>query len=57
VFEFEVALPNDLKIQGVILSEQIKNLDFSERDISFVCKVYYSVVENVQRNILALVVE
>jgi mRNA interferase MazF len=56
-YPFEVALPDDLEIQGVVLSDQIKNLDFSTRDVSFVCKVDSSVVEIVQRNVLALVVE
>ncbi|HHD75828.1 MAG TPA: endoribonuclease MazF [Campylobacterales bacterium] len=56
-YPFEVPLPDDLEIQGVVLSDQIKNLDFSAREVSFVCKVDSSVVEMVQRNVLALVVE
>ena len=56
-YPFEVALPKDLAIEGVVLSDQIKNLDFSAREISFICKVDNAVLENVQRNILALLVE
>ena len=56
-YPFEVALPENLPIQGVILSDQIKNLDFSAREVSFVCKVNSNVVELVQKNIWALVGE
>ncbi|MFK5976722.1 MAG: endoribonuclease MazF [Sulfurovum sp.] len=52
---FEIALPDGLPIKGVILSDQIKNLDFSARDISFVCKVEDNVIKSVQKNILALI--
>ena len=38
-YPFEVPLPKELEMQGVVLSEQIKNLDFTVRDISFICKV------------------
>ena len=54
-YPFEVALPSNLDIQGVILSDQIKNLDFLAREISFVCKVSGALVEKVQKNIFALV--
>ncbi len=54
-YPFEVALPDMLEIQGVILSDQIKNLDFSVRDISFICRVSDEVVNQVQKNVLALV--
>ena len=54
-YPFEVALPQKLPIEGVILSDQIKNLDFKAREITFVCKAPNSVVETVQKNILALV--
>jgi mRNA interferase MazF len=56
-YPFEVALPNELPIAGVILSDQIKNLDFSAREISFVCHVNSDIVEQVQKNIWALVGE
>jgi mRNA interferase MazF len=56
-YPFEVALPKNLPIEGVILSDQIKNLDFSAREISFVCNVNTDVVEQVQKNIWALVGE
>ena len=56
-YPFEVALPSKLEIEGVILSDQIKNLDFTVREVSFICKAPNSVVEIVQKNVLALVFE
>jgi mRNA interferase MazF len=56
-YPFEVALPKNLPIEGVILSDQIKNLDFSAREISFICNINADVVEQVQKNIWALVGE
>ncbi len=54
-YPFEVQLPKSSEIQGVILSDQIKNLDFLVRDISFICKVTKNVLTDVQKNVLALV--
>ena len=54
-YPFEVALPLAGEIQGVILSDQIKNLDFKAREVTFICKVPSEVVEKVQRNALALI--
>ena len=54
-YPFEVALPLGLKIEGVILSDQIKNLDYVARDVSFICKVPHEVLVKVQKNVLALV--
>ena len=54
-YPFEVELPKDLPIEGVILSDQIKNLDFVAREVSFICKVPPLVVKSVQKNILALI--
>lgn len=54
-YPFEVALPNKLPIEGVILSDQVKNLDFSVRDISFICKIPNGLIEVVQKNVIALI--
>jgi len=43
------------KIEGVILSDQVKNLDFVARDITYICKAPSEVLVNVQKNVLALV--
>ena len=54
-YPFEVTLPKNLPVEGVILSDQVKSLDFSVLDISFICKVPSSVVESIQKNVVALV--
>jgi hypothetical protein len=43
--------------EGVVLYEQIKNLDFTVRDISFICKASDDVVQTVQKNVLTLVMK
>ena len=54
-YPFEVTLPKNLPVEGVILSDQVKSLDFSVRDISFICKVPSNIIESVQKNVVALV--
>jgi len=56
-YPFEVALPSKLPIEGVILSDQIKSLDFRVREITFICKAPNNIIETVQKNVLALVEE
>ena len=53
-YPFEVSLSSKLPIKGVILSDQIKNLDFRVREISFICKADDKAIKTVQKNILAL---
>ncbi len=36
-YPFEVKIPQDLKISGVILSDQVKSLDWSARKSKFIC--------------------
>ena len=38
-YPFEVRLPDTLEISGVILSDQIKNLDWKTREAEFICKL------------------
>ena len=54
-YPFEVALPKNLPVEGVVLSDQVKNLDFSVREISFICKVSSSILQSVQKNVVALI--
>ena len=53
--QFEVALSENLPIEGVVLSDQVKSLDFSILEVSFICKVPNSVLQSVKKNIMALV--
>lgn len=38
-YPFEVILPQDLPVEGAILSDQIKSLDWQSRQASFICRV------------------
>ncbi|GAA3411620.1 endoribonuclease MazF [Paenibacillus hodogayensis] len=38
-YPFEVVIPQDLPIEGVILSDQVKSLDWQSRQATFICKV------------------
>lgn len=50
-YPFEVLLPIGLKIQGVILADQIKCLDWQARTVQFAESVPQSVIEEVQAKI------
>ncbi len=50
-YPFEVLLPHELKIQGVILADQIKCLNWKARGIQFVEATPESVIEEVQAKI------
>ncbi len=41
-YPFEVKLPEDLEISGVILSDKIKSLDWKAREAEFICKLHKS---------------
>ena len=38
-YPFEVPLPDGLPVQGVVLSDQSKSLDWRSREAEFLCKV------------------
>ena len=38
-YPFEVNIPDDMEISGVILSDQIKSLDWKTRKAEFICKL------------------
>jgi mRNA interferase MazF len=38
-YPFEVKIPADIEIRGVILSDQIKNLDWKTRKAEFICEL------------------
>jgi mRNA interferase MazF len=50
-YPFEVLLPSGLKTHGVILTDQIKCLDWKARGVKFVESVPEDVVEEVQAKI------
>ena len=44
-YPFEVPLPDDCGVTGVILSDQVKSLDWRARNAQFKCKIPGDVVE------------
>lgn len=46
-YPFEVMLPENLEIAGVILADQIKSLDWQARNARFVCKAPKEIVREV----------
>lgn len=54
-YPFEVALPEELQVQGVILVDQIKCLDWKVRNARFVESVSEAVIEEVQAKIQPLI--
>ncbi|AIQ56166.1 endoribonuclease MazF [Paenibacillus borealis] len=46
-YPFEVVIPQDLPIEGVILADQVKSLDWQSRQAAFICKVPQSILSDV----------
>jgi mRNA interferase MazF len=38
-YPFEVAIPSGSKLAGVVLADQVKNLDWRVRQVEFICKL------------------
>jgi mRNA interferase MazF len=53
-YPFEVALPEDLGISGVVLADQVKNLDWRVRQAEHACTAPRSVVAEVLGKLNAL---
>jgi mRNA interferase MazF len=54
-YPFEVALPAVLPVQGVVLSDHLRFLDWRIRRAEFICAVPPGVLQEVTGKILALV--
>jgi len=53
-YPFEVLMPDGLKISGAILSDQLKSLDWKERQAELVCKLPSATVEEVLQKLNTL---
>ena len=53
-YPFEVALPRGLPVRGVVLADQVKNLDWRVRKASHACKVSQATVSQVVRKLAVL---
>jgi len=50
-YPFEVTLPEGLPVQGVVLSDQVKSVDFRARKVEVVCQVPPEIVHEVLRKL------
>lgn len=53
-YPFEVSLPNNLNISGVVLSDQVKSLDWKIRRTRFICKLHNEQIQDVFEKLLTL---
>ncbi len=53
-YPFEVAIPKNAKVSGVVLSDQIKSLDWQARSVEFIAKLPDSVVDEVLKKLKSL---
>ena len=54
-YPFEVVIPGGFKVGGVILSDQVKSLDWKGRRAEYLCDLPASVLDDVVDKILALI--
>ena len=53
-YPFEVAIPEGFPVRGVILSDQLKSLDWRIRQADFICALPDSVGQEVLKKVVAL---
>ncbi len=53
-YPFEVRLPNTFQTKGVIISDQIKSLDYSIRNAEFIEKISEKLIAEVQKKLRLL---
>jgi len=53
-YPFEVALPDGLPVTGVVLADQVKNLDWQARQSTHICTISEQVVVQVLQRLDAL---
>jgi len=46
-YPFEVVIPDECEVEGVILSDQVKSLDWHVREAEFFCEVPDEIVDEV----------
>ncbi|RAU94357.1 endoribonuclease MazF [Paenibacillus sp. YN15] len=54
-YPFEILIPQNLPIEGVILADQIKSLDWNSRQAIFICKVPQAILDEVISKIDVLI--
>ena len=56
-YPFEVEIPAGVRTSGVVLSDQIKSLDWRVRDAQFICKLPVSTMSEILRKLNTLLKE
>jgi len=56
-YPFEVLLPSGLQVSGVILADQVKNLDWRAREAEFICALPAATVSDILQRIGLLLAE
>ena len=56
-YPFEVHIPRGLNVQGVILADQVKNLDWRARGADFACQLPEATIAEVLRRLNTLLAE
>ncbi len=54
-YPFEVAIPKNAKVSGVVLSDQLKSLDWQARNVKFIANLSDSVIEEVLKKLKTLI--
>ena len=54
-YPFEVILPQEVNVTGVILSDQVKSLDWKARKAEFICKLPSKITTDVQKKLSTLI--
>jgi mRNA interferase MazF len=54
-YPFEVPIPEGLPVNGVVLSDQVKSLDWKARHAEFICKLPWPTLSDVLQKIGTLV--
>jgi mRNA interferase MazF len=54
-YPFEVKIPDGLEVNGVVLSDQVKNLDWRARQAKFSCKLPSSTYNEVVQKLSVLI--
>lgn len=53
-YPFEVDIPENLKVTGTVLADQIKSLDWRARNAKFICKLPDEIVEQILKKAITL---
>lgn len=56
-YPFETALPPGLRVEGVVLADHVRSLDWRARRADFICAAPAEVVEHVAAKVQALISE